>query len=241
MKHNNINELWSTYKKYNRQKDREEIILNYLSLVRNVAGKLGAGLPQSVDQDDLISYGVFGLIDAIEKFEPERGFKFETYAIARIKGAILDELRSIDWIPRSLRAKAREVDSEIARLQTKFGRVPSPNELAKELSLSSEELSKLLGNLDAANTESLDQPVGLTTGISKVDLTQLTNSQDIDYDEHNLSDLVCNAIKNLSERETIVITLYYYENMTLSDIGNILGVTESRVCQIHTKAVNQLL
>ena len=185
-----LEELWLTYKSTGDEHLREQLILHYSPLVKYVAGRVATGLPQNVEQADLVSYGIFGLIDAIEKYDPDRGYKFETYAIARIKGAILDELRSIDWVPRSVRAKARAIEKAYGKLEGELHRTPSDVELAKELEMSDDQLQATLNRMP--------------------------------------------------EREKIVLTLYYYEGLTLAEIGQVLGVTESRVCQIHTKAVLQL-
>ena len=209
-----------------------------------VAGRVGVGLPQSVDQADLVSYGVFGLIDAIEKFEPERGFKFETYAIARIKGNILDELRSIDWVPRSVRAKARAMEKAYSKLEGELHRTPSDAELADELDLTETQLQTTLGQISFTGLVALDE---MLSGGDRGDATTLGDTLAdggvgpvAAYEVEEMRHILADAINRLPEREKTVLTLYYYEGLTLAEIGSILGVTESRICQIHTKAVIQL-
>ncbi|MFZ4584883.1 MAG: RNA polymerase sigma factor WhiG [Acidimicrobiia bacterium] len=239
---------WDEYKSTGTIEARERLILHYSPLVKFVAGRVAAGLPQNIEQSDLVSYGIFGLIDAIDKFDPERGFKFETYAISRIKGAIIDELRSIDWVPRSVRAKARAIERAYSKLENELKRTPNDVELAKELDLTEEELAQTLGQisfvglvaldelLDASNSERTGgSTLGDTISSSDVRLDPVA-SFEIDEMKHVLAD----AINRMPDRERLVLTLYYYEGLTLSEIGDVLGVTESRVCQIHTKAILHL-
>jgi len=241
-----LSTLWQEYKSDAAPEARERLILNYSPLVKFVAGRIAAGLPQSVDQSDLVSYGVFGLIDAIEKFDPERGFKFETYAISRIRGAIIDELRSIDWVPRSVRAKARSIEGAFATLEAKLGRTPEDAEVAAELEMSEEDLSQALSQISFTGLVALDEILGgandegggsSTLGDTITDGTHdPVESFEIDEMRHLLADM----INRMGDRERLVLTLYYYESLTLAEIGDVLGVTESRVCQIHTKAILQL-
>jgi RNA polymerase sigma factor for flagellar operon FliA len=213
--------------------------------VKFVAGRVAAGLPQNIEQTDLVSYGIFGLIDAIDKFEPERGFKFETYAIARIKGAIIDELRSIDWVPRSVRAKARAVERAYSELENELRRNPDDAEVAAKLGLSEAELGQTLSQISFTGLVALDELIGGGNGGSGSSTLGDTISDrqhdpveafEVDEMKHLLADL----INRMPDRERLVLTLYYYEALTLAEIGHVLGVTESRVCQIHTKAILQL-
>jgi len=238
--------LWREYKDTKGEKLRERLILHYSPLVKYVAGRVGVGLPSNIEQADLVSYGIFGLIDAIEKFDLERAIKFETYAISRIKGAIIDELRSIDWIPRSVRYKAREVEKAYASLEAKLHRSPTEAEVAGELGIKLEELHAIFSQVSFVNVVALDEL--LTAGgekgdkMSLVDTLEDTKAEDpvAAFETEETKFLLAKAINTLPEREKIVVTLYYYEGLTLAEIGQVLGVTESRICQMHTKAVLQL-
>ena len=238
--------LWREYKTTAQEKLRERLILHYSPLVKYVAGRVGVGLPPNIEQADLVSYGIFGLIDAIEKFDIERAIKFETYAISRIKGAIIDALRSIDWIPRSVRYKAREVEKAYASLEAKLHRSPSEAEVAEELGIKLEDLHTIFSQVSFVNVVALDEL--LTAGgekgdkLSLVDTLEDTKAEDpvAAFETEETKYLLAKAINTLPEREKIVVTLYYYEGLTLAEIGQVLGVTESRICQMHTKAVLQL-
>ena len=238
--------LWREYKASGEERLRERLILHYSPLVKYVAGRVGVGLPPNIEQADLVSYGIFGLIDAIEKFDIERAIKFETYAISRIKGAIIDELRSIDWIPRSVRYKAREVEKAYAVLEAKLHRSPTEAEVAAELGIKLEDLHQIFSQVSFVNVVALDEL--LTAGgekgdkLSLVDTLEDTRAEDpvAAFETEETKYLLARAINTLPEREKIVVTLYYYEGLTLAEIGQVLGVTESRICQMHTKAVLQL-
>jgi len=232
--------VWARFKAAEAQQDRDELIVYYAPLVKYVASRIAAGLPQTVDQADLISYGMFGLIDAIAKFDPERGFKFETYAVSRIKGAILDELRSIDWVPRSVRSKAKAVERAMAKLEARLHRPPTDSEIAEELDLTSDQLNGVYKQIGSLGMVALDEMLsaGGTESLTFGDtLADRRDGPGMTYERSEVRQLLTRAINAMSEREKIVLTLYYYENMTLAEIGKVLGVTESRVCQIHTKAV----
>jgi RNA polymerase sigma factor for flagellar operon FliA len=237
--------LWASYKSAGGREIRDALILHYSPLVKYVAGRVAVGLPQNVEQADLVSYGIFGLIDAIEKFDLDRGYKFETYAIARIKGAILDELRSIDWVPRSVRAKARSLEKAYAKLEGQLHRTPSDEELAAELGLSDDQFQSTLSQISFIGLVALDEmlSVGGDRGESLSLGDTVADSNDgpvAAYEVEEMRQILADAINRMPEREKIVLTLYYYEGLTLAEIGQVLGVTESRVCQIHTKAVLQL-
>jgi RNA polymerase sigma factor FliA len=235
--------LWDEYKSRGTTQARERLILHYSPLVKFVAGRVGSGLPQSVEQSDLVSYGIFGLIDAIEKFDPSRGFKFETYAIARIKGAIIDELRSIDWVPRSVRAKARAIEHAYSKLENELRRTPDDSELAQELDVSERELGAWLSRISFVGLVALDEILlaGDVRGSSTVgDIEDPSHDPVAVFEVDEMKHLLADAINRAPDRERLVLTLYYYEGLTLSEIGAVLGVTESRVCQIHTKGILQL-
>jgi RNA polymerase sigma factor for flagellar operon FliA len=241
-----IAELWREFKETGATPLRERLILHYSPLVKYVAGRVGVGLPPNIEQADLVSYGIFGLIDAINKFDLERAIKFETYAISRIKGAIIDELRAIDWIPRSVRYKAREVEKAYAALEARLHRTPNEAEVAEELGIALEDLHAIFSQVSFVNVIALDEllNVGGERGdkLSLVDTLEDTKAEDpvAAFETEETKYLLARAINTLPEREKIVVTLYYYEGLTLAEIGQVLGVTESRICQMHTKAVLQL-
>jgi RNA polymerase sigma factor FliA len=238
--------LWAAYKGRADEHAREQLILNYSPLVKYVAGRLSINLPNTVETADLISYGIFGLIDAIDRFDLERAIKFETYAISRIRGAIIDELRAIDWIPRSVRYKAREVEKAYAALEGKLHRTPSEAEVADEMGISLADLHQVFSRVSFVNVVALDEllNVGGEKGdkLSLVDTLEDNRAEDpvAAFESEETKYLLAKAINHLPEREKIVVTLYYYEGLTLAEIGQVLGVTESRICQMHTKAVLQL-
>jgi len=237
--------LWAEFKGTASPQARERLILHYAPLVKYVASRVATGLPASVEQADLVSYGMFGLIDALEKFEPARGNKFETYAIPRIKGAIIDELRAMDWVPRSVRFKARQIEKAYSDLESIMKRAPSEKEVAARLGVTLKELHDVITQISFVSVLALDEllSVGSDRGeqVSLLDtLADRGSDVSMGLEGQETRGLLAAAINSLSEREKIVVTLYYFEGLTLAEIGEILGVTESRVCQIHTKAVNQL-
>jgi len=237
--------VWQRFKADGDPKARERLILNYAPLVKFVAGRVGSGLPQSVDGADLIQCGIFGLMDALEKFEPGRGIKFETYAIPRIRGAIVDELRKLDWVPRSVRSKAREIERTIADLEAQFKRAPTEEELATELGVSVDNLRDSLQRVNMSSISALDEVVNV--GDDEGSMSLVDTIEDLDapdpvaiFDHAETRKIVAELVEGLPERDKLVVTLYYFEGLTLKEIGRSLGVTESRICQIHTKAVLEL-
>jgi RNA polymerase sigma factor FliA len=237
--------VWLEYRRTNDQKLRDRLILTYAPLVKYVAGRLGSGLPAHVDDEDLASYGLLGLIGAIERYDPTREIKFETYAMGRIKGAIIDELRSLDWVPRSVRSRARQIERTIAELEAKLARAPTDEEIAGKLGVSEEELDDDLYQISRTSIAALDELWTVSSGGDQVSLIDTIEdvsgpSPTAALDETEMREAVADAIAGLPEREKIVITLYYYEELTLREIGEVLGVTESRVSQLHTKAVLRL-
>ena len=241
-----LRELWQSFKQTGRREHRDRLILHYSPLVKYVAGRVGVGLPPNIEQSDLVSYGIFGLIDAIEKFDVDRSIKFETYAISRIRGAIIDELRAIDWIPRSVRSKAREVEKAYSALEAKLRRTPTEAEVAAELGISLDDLHTVFSQVSFVNVVALDELLNLGgekgDRLTLVDTLEDTKADDpvAVFESEETKRLLARAINTLPEREKIVVTLYYYEGLTLAEIGQVLGVTESRICQMHTKAVLQL-
>lgn len=239
-------QLWHEYHQKNTSAAREALILEYAPLVKYVAGRVAIGLPSNVEYDDLVSCGIFGLMDAIEKFDHLRGIKFETYAIARIRGAILDGLRSNDWVPRSVRQKAKELERTCLELENRLGRYATDQEVAEALHISMDEFYQLLSEVSCTTLSSLDE-IWLTRNpeddsVRVLDLVENESSIDPEnqVEIEELREALTKAIDALSERERMVITLYYYEGLTLKEIGEILSISESRVSQIHTKAIFRL-
>lgn len=241
-----LQSLWKLYKELKDVQAREELIIEYAALVKYVAGRLAISLPANVQQDDLISYGIFGLIDAIEKFDLSRNIKFETYAIARIKGAIWDGLRSMDWVPYSIRQKAKELESTYAKLESEFGRAASDEEVCAFMGISREQFAHLLAETSFTSVLSLEDLWKLdkdgANSVRVIDTIQDVNVPDpismVMLDEQKR--ILTEAINKLPEREKMVIALYYYEGLTLKEIGKVLGVSESRISQMHTKAILRL-
>ncbi|MGH3031816.1 MAG: RNA polymerase sigma factor WhiG [Gaiellaceae bacterium] len=238
--------LWLQYKSSGDRGLRDRLILTYAPLVKYVAGRLGSGLPAHVEEGDLVSYGLLGLIGAIERFDPERDIKFETYAIARIKGSIIDELRSMDWVPRSVRARARDIERTITQLEAKLGHAPTDEEIAQKLGITEEEFQESLLEISRTSIAALDELwSSSSTGgdpIALIDTIEdpLAAEPQSAMAHTELREALGEAIARLPEREKLVVTLYYYEELTLREIGEVLGVTESRVSQLHTKAILRL-
>lgn len=238
-----VAQLWREYRRTPDPALRERLIIHYAPLVKYVAGRVAVGMPANVEFADLVSYGVFGLMDAIEKFDLDKGFKFETYAVTRIRGAIIDELRSIDWVPRSVRAKARQIETAMQRLENTTNRTPTDEELAEELGWSVEALQDTLMRVSMTSMAALDETLDVAGDrISLVDTLQDLTAvlPEESYEDEEVKQLLRDTILRLSEREQTVLGLYYFEGMTLAQVGDVLGVTESRICQIHTKAVMSL-
>lgn len=231
-----VDSAWDAWHHSKDSTAREWLVVHYASLVKFVAGRLGAGLPRSVDTGDLVSAGVFGLMNAIDRFDPAQGAKFETYAIPRIRGAILDGLRSLDWVPRSVRSRSRQIQDAITTLEHQLGRGPTEEEIAAELNIGIPELEKWLADVAAGSVGPLDHVALDTTG-SHSDAQYQPGSA---LEEGELRDAMRTEISKLPEREQAVLVLYYDDGLTLAEIGEALGVTESRISQIHAKAVLQL-
>jgi RNA polymerase sigma factor FliA len=238
--------LWRAYRGNGDPAIRDRLIVTYAPLVKYVAGRLGSGLPAHVDDEDLVSYGLLGLIGAIERYDPDRDVKFETYAIARIRGAIIDELRALDWVPRSVRSRARDIERAIGELEAKLGRVPSDEEIAGKLGLTVEELDESLSEISRSSIAALDELWTISGSggdqVALIDTIEDTEAPDPQgaLSQTELREAIADAIARLPEREKLVVTLYYYEELTLREIGEVLGVTESRVSQLHTKAILRL-
>ncbi len=241
-----LKDLWRRYKGSGDERARERLVVAYSPLVKYVSGRMASGLPAHVEESDLISYGLVGLINAIERFDLDREIKFETYAITRIKGAIIDELRTLDWVPRSVRTRAREIERANTKLEHRLHRAPTDEEMAGELGVSVDEFQEALLQISTSTVAALDELWTMSDAsgdqISLLDTLQDPDAPDPAHlvDAAELKDRVADAIARLPEREKLVIALYYYENLTLREIGEVLGVTESRVSQMHTKAVLRL-
>lgn len=243
---NETNLLWKKYKKENDLRAREKLILHYIPLVKYVAGQLIIGLRGYFELDDLISAGVYGLICAVDRFDPDKGFKFETFALARIKGAIFDWLRSMNWMPHSIRNKARELEKALMELEQSLGRPPDDHELADYLGLTVEKLQKLLHEVTPVTLVSLEECLfseeGKNNSVSLAETVADPRAEDplkcAELGE--IKQVLAKAIARLPEKERLVVTLYYYEDLTLKEIGKVIGVSESRVCQLHTKAILRL-
>lgn len=231
-----LDELWWRYRTEGTRRQRDRLIVHYAAVVKYVAGRVAAGLPRNVEIGDLVSSGMFGLIDAVERFDPERGFKFETFAIPRIRGAMTDEMRSMDWVPRSVRTNARKIEEASARLQAKLGRSPGDEELATALRWTETKLHRALSKISSAGLVALEE-LGGPGGDGGGELADESRSPTVYLDAVADRQLLAQAIAKAGEREKQVLGLYYFEGLTLAQIGDVLGVTESRVCQIHAKAM----
>jgi RNA polymerase sigma factor for flagellar operon FliA len=226
-----VDELWASYRATGDADLRNRLVLQYSPLVKYVAGRVRSGLPASVEQSDLVSDGVIGLMDAIERFEPERGLQFQTFAVPRIRGAIIDGLRALDWVPRSVRNKVREVEHAQVKLENLLGRTPEDIEIATELNIPLRELRDLYAKVSFTSLASFEE-FGLTDDFAPLSLEAIEDEQ--------TRACLMRAVKELAERDQIIISLYYFEGLTLAEIGQVLGVTESRVSQLHTKATLSL-
>ncbi len=239
-----IDKMWADYKATHNEKLRDEIITNYLYLVKHVVGRLIVGLPQHVNIEDMYSTGIMGLIKAVERFDPTMKNKFETYAILLVKGAVIDEMRALDWVPRSIHQKANWISKAQIELQQELGREATDGELAKYLGLSIDALQDLMVRVRPAVLISLDVNASdndedNTTMADRIPDDKSKTSYEV-ADRNEFSTLLRRAVLDLPEQERMVLVLYYYENLMLKEIGQVMDVSESRVSQIHTKAVMRL-
>lgn len=236
---------WRRYRKSETEEMRQMLLNKFLPLVRNVASRMAMGFPRSVELPDLINTGVIGLIEAFHNFDPGRGVKFETYAVPRIRGAILDELRALDWVPRSTRAKSREIEKSYNILENKYGRPPEKTELAKHMKVTIEELHLSLDDVSGTNILSLDDIIFREDDnrqVSRIETIVDTSKINIlgELEKDELRAFLSIAMEKLTAQEKLVIALYYYEELTLKEIGEVMSISESRVSQIHTRAVSKL-
>jgi len=236
--------LWRAYRTTGDEALRERLVLTYAPLVKFVAGRLRSTMPAHVDEDELISCGLLGLLSAIERYDPEREAKFETFAIQRIRGSIIDGLRSQDWVPRSVRARARNIERTMASLQRELGRVPTDAEVAGKLGVSLEELGDHLEEIGRTALVSLNEILHAPSdnGDAVQDFVEDRRLVPVEDEVENADrcEQIAEAVSRLPERERMIIALYYYEDLNLREIGEVLGVTESRVSQMHTKAILRL-
>ncbi len=235
------NKLWQEYMQTGKSEIREQLIAEYAQLVKLVAGRLSMYLGYNVEYDDLVGYGIFGLIDAIDKFDYSKNVKFESYASLRIRGAILDQIRKMDWLPRSIRQKQKKIDAAMSKIETEKGHVATDEEIAKELEITVDELNSWQGQTKASNLISLDEytETGSEAKIESVTNTHFDQPEEV-LEKEELKIKLTEAINSLTEKERNVITLYYYEEMTLKEISLVLNVSESRVSQLHTKALGRM-
>lgn len=234
-----IDVLWE---KYARKKDyniREELILHYLYLVKFTAGRLYINYKNTVEYDDLMSYGIFGLIDAIEKYDLSRGVKFDTYAQIRIRGAIIDYLREIDWIPRSVRQKAKEIENAYIEVENEKGESATDDEVAAKLGITLSDFHKKIQSISSYSIISLDEYLDQNREIN-INSENLTIGLDSKIEKEEFKRILADIINELPEKEKKIITLYYFEELTYKEIGTILQISESRVSQLHTKAIIKL-
>jgi RNA polymerase sigma factor for flagellar operon FliA len=238
-------ELWQQYRKTRDSAIRETFIKQYAPLVKYVAGKVAVGMPNNVEFDDLVGYGVFGLIDAIDKYDPEKNVKFKTYAVTRIRGAIFDELRLIDFVPRSVRQKTREIETTISSLEAQLGRTATDVEIASAMGMGEAEYMKVIQKISGTSIISLNDLWYSGDDNDKVSIGDSIESPsslnpDVMVVNDDIRRVIVEAINELPDKEKKILVLYYYEDLTLKDIGRVLQVTESRVSQLHTKAVLHL-
>lgn len=233
--------LWDSYFQNKTPQVREEIIMEYASLVKVVAGRLSMYLGYNVEYEDLVSYGIFGLIDAIDKFDLTKNVKFETYASLRIRGAILDQIRKMDWIPRSVRQKQKMIDSANARIEASLGRSATDEEIAEALEISIDDYYTMQGQTKVTNLVSLDEFVEQGSEM-RMDPTGNSHFEQPDraIEKEEMTKMISEALTELTDKERQVVMLYYYEEMTLKEISMVLEVSESRVSQLHTKSLVKL-
>ncbi len=234
-----INLLWEEYSIKKENKIREKLILHYLYLVKYIAGRLFVNYKSSVEYDDLISYGIFGLIDAIDKYDYSRGVKFDTYAQIRIRGAIIDFLREADWIPRSVRQKAKEIELAYDKIEAKKGESATDEEVSKKLGITLDEFHKRINSVSSYTLVSLDEYLEQNRGIT-LKTEDVSSSPDKKVEKEELKKIIIEFIDKLPEKESKIITLYYFDELTYKEIGLILKISESRVSQLHTKAIIRL-
>lgn len=235
-----LDDVWARFKSTGDLRLRNDLVMHYQTLLKQVAGRIGSTLPASVDREDLVSYGVFGLMDAIEKFEPDRGNKFETYAGPRIRGSIIDHIRTMDWVPRSIRTKVKDLERARADLEISLGREPEDQELADKLGISIDDLWIMKSQASVSSVTTLDDADNEDRApVHDMVFDPNSNPEEL-FQTEEIVAMVSSAVADMSERSKTIVVLYYIEEMTLAEIGQILGVTESRVCQLQSKVLHGL-
>ncbi|NLG18278.1 MAG: FliA/WhiG family RNA polymerase sigma factor [Fibrobacter sp.] len=241
-----LENLWREYKETDSKIAKDKLLAEYAHLVKYIVNRIAVNLPGSVDRDDLTSTGIMGLIKAVETFELERGFKFETYAGHKIRGAILDELRSLDWVPRSVRQKSKDIQRVYAKLENELGRIPYDDEVCEEMGISMKEYEEILSEVTPTTIISLEEAMP-DRGSDSKELRIIDTIEDPGSDNPlkelgftEVKNILKDTIANLPEKEKLVVALYHYEELTLKEIGVVLDITESRVSQIHSKAILKL-
>lgn len=237
-------QLWVEYKRSGNLKIREQLVVKYIPLVKYVVGKMITNLPRNVEYEDLVEYGIIGLLDAVEKYDLNKDITFKTYAVTRVRGSIYDELRSQDWVPRSVRKMVKDVEKAYITLETELKRVPTEEEVANYLDLPLKKLEEIYAKADLGNMSSLDDIVyegnDSTTTVANVVEDKKVISPQANLEREELRKALIERLEELNENERLVITLYYYEKLTLKEIGKVLEISESRVSQIHSKAILKL-
>lgn len=233
--------IWTEYKNTKSPQLRDKLIRQYMPLVKYVAGKVSVGLPASMEFDDLVGFGQFGLLDAINKYDLDKNVKFKTYAVTRIRGAIFDEMRQLDWVPRSVRQKSREIEEIISDLESRLGRTATDQEIAKQMNLSEEEYHQTIMKVSASSIISINDVWNSTDDNEHLSIADTIESPsslnpDVQVEREEIRKVIIQAINELPEKEKMVIVLYYHEDLTFKEIGQVLEVSESRISQLHTKA-----
>lgn len=235
---------WIEFKVYKNPSARDELINHYAYLVKITAGRLVTSLPGGLDREDLIGAGIVGLIKSVDQFDPTRDVKFETYAIALIRGAILEMLRDEDWVPRSIREKLKALDRAIMALETKTGRTPNEREIAEHMSISEQEVGELMVRMGRTNVYSLDDILPTGDGDDHIHFVEMIVDENAspggEVEGKEIRRILASGVDRLPDRERLVIALYYFEGLTFKEIGRVLGVSESRVYQLHTQAMGRL-
>lgn len=232
-------ELWRRYKEENDREAREQLIMEYLDLVKYQAGRINTYVPDRIELEDLESYGIIGLIDAIEKFDPDRGYKFNSYAQKRIKGEIIDQLRKLDWLPHSLRQKAKIIKSKTQELENKLNRQPEIDEIVEEVDFSKNQIKKIMKKLDQSQWVSIYSELNGKSLLDWLPNNKVDKPEKI-LDKKHAVKLLTEAVKNLNERQKLVVSLIYYEELTQKEVAEVMELSPARISQIHKKAVYRL-
>ena len=237
-------ELWAKYKQEGSQSAREKLILDYVPLVKHIVGKVMISIPDKYSFDDLVNYGILGLMDALERFDPERGIKFSTYAVPRIRGAIYDEVRKDDWVPQSIRKKSKQFSTALIKLERELGRKPTDDEIKEELDLNSKQYQKMLSEINIPENISLEKIISFKDNdtITIKDLVKGSEEEQPAqvFDYNKMKEILGLAIDKLPQKEKLVVSLYYYEDLTLQEIGEVMELTTARISQLHTKSIFRL-